>query len=426
MTATTAGPRPPISDPLLLTTIRRMHADGWTYERSLARYHRPDGTAIVEVVAEGAVKVWRRPVADGSPFGKPDEYPVDTVRQAVDVLAALGILPADLSSAYAAGVAAGTEGGAEVYDDQGDLWRLGWTCVGSDGPPLRLTQVDGEFGPLSADPPDDVARCRRCGCTGDRACLGGCAWATPEQQIAAGLDPMTGDLCTACLPAETPGQSAAIVDAGLRAMGSTGLEPVDERPGPECSTPVPGRLDLTCGTTAVGVIRVDGREHPVCQAHTEIAVEGGLIVHPLAYPAARAIVAEIAPAYVRPVEPVTVDLSDDAVRAILDRLAAGGIEVHYHETDGDHYIDLGLAPIDADQLLVLSWYQDREGWRVTEWTDGEETARWPIGHRLDMDPVVAEVSAILADRSAGAAEHPVTDAEDLAERIHDQLAEADR
>jgi hypothetical protein len=32
-----------------------------------------------------------------------------------------------------------------------------------------------------------TARCRVCGCTERRACEGGCAWATPEQ-----------DLCTSC------------------------------------------------------------------------------------------------------------------------------------------------------------------------------------------------------------------------------------
>lgn len=47
---------------------------------------------------------------------------------------------------------------------------------------------------------DDPA-CRGCGCTEDRACPGGCWWAADEEQLAAGLDPMTGNLCTACLPA---------------------------------------------------------------------------------------------------------------------------------------------------------------------------------------------------------------------------------
>ncbi|MEU5950341.1 hypothetical protein ABZ793_33025 [Micromonospora sp. NPDC047465] len=50
-----------------------------------------------------------------------------------------------------------------------------------------------------AGPVIDLAACRRCGCTEARACLGGCGWATGAEQLAVGLDPMEGDLCTACL-----------------------------------------------------------------------------------------------------------------------------------------------------------------------------------------------------------------------------------
>ncbi len=46
----------------------------------------------------------------------------------------------------------------------------------------------------------DEASCRVCGCTESAACPGGCRWATDEEQIAAGLEPMEGDLCSACLP----------------------------------------------------------------------------------------------------------------------------------------------------------------------------------------------------------------------------------
>ncbi|MEU8264442.1 hypothetical protein AB0C02_27950 [Micromonospora sp. NPDC048999] len=45
-----------------------------------------------------------------------------------------------------------------------------------------------------------LPHCRRCGCTEGAACPGGCAWASDEQQVAAGLDPMLGDVCTACVP----------------------------------------------------------------------------------------------------------------------------------------------------------------------------------------------------------------------------------
>ncbi|MBM0205055.1 hypothetical protein JNW90_19855 [Micromonospora sp. STR1s_5] len=44
-----------------------------------------------------------------------------------------------------------------------------------------------------------LAGCRRCGCTQDRACFGGCGWATRAEQLAVGLDPAEGELCTACL-----------------------------------------------------------------------------------------------------------------------------------------------------------------------------------------------------------------------------------
>jgi len=65
---------------------------------------------------------------------------------------------------------------------------------------------------------EDVTRCRFCGCTEDRPCPGGCAWATAEQQIAAGLEPMNGDLCTGCLTKESPSHDRAmeLVDAAAR------------------------------------------------------------------------------------------------------------------------------------------------------------------------------------------------------------------
>jgi hypothetical protein len=47
---------------------------------------------------------------------------------------------------------------------------------------------------------DEGAVCRVCGCTDHAACVGGCWWATDAEQTAAGFDPETGHLCTACLP----------------------------------------------------------------------------------------------------------------------------------------------------------------------------------------------------------------------------------
>ncbi|WP_328384291.1 hypothetical protein OHQ88_34150 (plasmid) [Micromonospora zamorensis] len=65
---------------------------------------------------------------------------------------------------------------------------------------------------VDVDP--DAARCRLCGCTENAACLGGCQWVTNTEQIAAGLDPMTGDLCTACLM-QAPDPA---VDHAIRAL----------------------------------------------------------------------------------------------------------------------------------------------------------------------------------------------------------------
>jgi hypothetical protein len=45
----------------------------------------------------------------------------------------------------------------------------------------------------------DFTRCRFCRCTEDRACTGGCGWATDEQLREAGIEPMEGDVCTACV-----------------------------------------------------------------------------------------------------------------------------------------------------------------------------------------------------------------------------------
>lgn len=52
---------------------------------------------------------------------------------------------------------------------------------------------------------DGATRCRVCGCTDNEACVderGTCGWASDEEQLAVGLEPMDGDLCTAgrCLP----------------------------------------------------------------------------------------------------------------------------------------------------------------------------------------------------------------------------------
>jgi hypothetical protein len=71
----------------------------------------------------------------------------------------------------------------------------------------------------------DDAACRRCGCTENRACPGGCGWATDDQMRAAGLEPMDGDLCTACLPVPA-GQWADAARAAAAAAEGRQLEVV--------------------------------------------------------------------------------------------------------------------------------------------------------------------------------------------------------
>lgn len=44
--------------------------------------------------------------------------------------------------------------------------------------------------------PQDVATCRVCGCTDDRACAGGCVWVEDPEEL--------GDLCSACAPDNRP------------------------------------------------------------------------------------------------------------------------------------------------------------------------------------------------------------------------------
>lgn len=88
-------------------------------------------------------------------------------------------------------------------------------------PGVRVLVIDRAPGADDYTPGDfgreiiDTA-CIRCGCTENRACPGGCAWATDAQILAAGLEPMDGDLCTACLPAgDVDLDDAAADDAGM-------------------------------------------------------------------------------------------------------------------------------------------------------------------------------------------------------------------
>ncbi|WP_431977625.1 hypothetical protein [Micromonospora haikouensis] len=64
----------------------------------------------------------------------------------------------------------------------------------------------------------NTARCRVCGCTEDTACIGGCQWAPDVQQLAAGFDPTTGDLCTRCLAAAPAPEVRDAIRALCRAI----------------------------------------------------------------------------------------------------------------------------------------------------------------------------------------------------------------
>lgn len=59
-----------------------------------------------------------------------------------------------------------------------------------------ITVAEGIVESMQDD--DGVARCRFCGCTENRACGGGCGWAGDDLLQQVGIEPMAGDVCTAC------------------------------------------------------------------------------------------------------------------------------------------------------------------------------------------------------------------------------------
>ena len=106
----------------------------------------------------------------------------------VDSLGRARLVKDELMLAYVAVTRA-----REVLDRQGLAW-VDWYAPGY-APPRQHDPAA-----IMPDAPDELAACRRCGCTEDRACPSGCGWVADDEQIAAGLEPMLGDLCTACLP----------------------------------------------------------------------------------------------------------------------------------------------------------------------------------------------------------------------------------
>ena len=89
--------------------------------------------------------------------------------------------------------------GCPTHPNEGVFCKCGWFKTGRD------LLVDPAW-PTS--PESDDAHCRICWCTEDAACPGGCSWANDDEQLAIGMDPMTGDLCTACLIVPAPARTA--------------------------------------------------------------------------------------------------------------------------------------------------------------------------------------------------------------------------
>lgn len=66
-----------------------------------------------------------------------------------------------------------------------------------DGSEKQKGGVMSENNPTYHD--DCEARCIYCGCTESAACVGGCWWSPSEEVVSVGLEPMDGDVCSACL-----------------------------------------------------------------------------------------------------------------------------------------------------------------------------------------------------------------------------------
>lgn len=126
-------------DRALLTRVHRwLRRNGW--QASMPGWSDGRGRdATVRVTwAEGMVRVTRRDAAGLWPQ-YPRVYPVDSVREAVDLLVAAGVLPAELSSAYQAGRRGGWnlpepmthEQLAELLQEIADRVRVGDSFEGS-------------------------------------------------------------------------------------------------------------------------------------------------------------------------------------------------------------------------------------------------------------------------------------------------------
>jgi hypothetical protein len=116
------------ADRRLLADVHRWaRTNGWTPADWRGRQNAPteDQATIAVRTNEAGFQVWRK-TTDAPHFtGQPTDYPADSVRQAVDLLAALNILPAQFSSAYQAGWHDGYF--ADVEDETRAEIRAAWS-----------------------------------------------------------------------------------------------------------------------------------------------------------------------------------------------------------------------------------------------------------------------------------------------------------
>ncbi|MFM9594509.1 hypothetical protein ACKI1O_34615 [Streptomyces scabiei] len=93
--------------------------------------------------------------------------------------------------------------GGIVLDVVGTTRGKCWWC----SPACAIAAMNTAGAELAVE--DDVAHCRRCGCTEDRACPGGCYWVANEQHI---------DLCSGCASPQE------LAYAALRPQGGQGAD----------------------------------------------------------------------------------------------------------------------------------------------------------------------------------------------------------
>lgn len=79
------------------------HASGWTQSwRGWQNAATDDQATVVVGHDDGGLRVWRKDARGMFPLRSTD-YPADSLREAVDILAAIRVLPVVFSSAYRTG-----------------------------------------------------------------------------------------------------------------------------------------------------------------------------------------------------------------------------------------------------------------------------------------------------------------------------------